>query len=43
MPWVRGHYARSPRTSRRYGRSPGIGMIALIVLGVVLVIYLITR
>jgi hypothetical protein len=43
MPWVRGHYARRPRTGRRYGRQPAIGTIVLIVLGVVLLIYLITR
>jgi hypothetical protein len=43
MPWVRGHYARRPRTGRRYGRQPAIATIVLIVLGVVLLIYLITR
>ena len=43
MPWVQGHYARSRRTGRRYARSPGVATIVLIVLGVILVIYLITR
>jgi hypothetical protein len=43
MAWVRGHYARRSRTGRRYRRSPSTAMIALIVVGAVLVLYLVTR
>ena len=49
MPWVRGHYARRPVARRRngrsggYGRSPGAVAIVLIALGVLLLVYLLTR
>ena len=36
MPWVRGHYARSPRS--RFGRSEGL-MVAMVV-GVAIVVVL---
>jgi hypothetical protein len=44
MPWVRGHYARRSRT-RRYNRSSGlsVGAIVVVLIGVLLVIYLLTR
>ena len=44
MPWVQGHYARRPRT-RRYYPSSGTraGTIVLILVGVLLLIYLLTR
>ena len=41
MPWVRGHYARPPRTGRR---GPlGAGAIIGIAVAIFVVIYLITR
>jgi hypothetical protein len=50
MPWVRGHYARPPRTGwsarsrrRRYGESEIITVIALAAVAVLLVLYLTTR
>jgi hypothetical protein len=43
MAWVRGHYARRSRTGRRYRRSPNLAVIALVVVGVVLLVYLLTR
>jgi hypothetical protein len=36
MPWVRGHYARSPRTGRR-----GEARLAFIVLAVLVAVFLI--
>ena len=37
MPWVRGHYARSPRTGRR-SQSRSV-LIALVVVVVIVVIW----
>jgi hypothetical protein len=42
MPWVRGHYARSPRAWGRYGALPTIAAIVLIVIVVVLLFGLLT-
>jgi hypothetical protein len=41
MPWVRSHYRRSPGYG--YGGRYGTGMLVLVVLGVLLLIYLVTR
>jgi hypothetical protein len=41
MPWVRSHYRRP--TGYGYAGPYSIGMIVLVVLGVLLLIYLITR
>jgi hypothetical protein len=46
MAWVQGHYVRrrrSGRSRRRYGRSPSVGTMVLIALGIVLLIYLFNR
>ena len=41
MPWVRSHYRRSPGYG--YGGPYSTGMVVLVVLGVLLLVYLITR
>lgn len=41
MPWVRGHYRRRPGYA--YAGPYGTGMVVLLVLGVLLLIFLITR
>jgi hypothetical protein len=41
MPWVRSHYRRPAGTG--YGGPYSTGMVVLIVLGVLLLIYLVTR
>jgi hypothetical protein len=41
MPWVRSHYRRP--TGYGYGGPYSTGMVVLVVLGVLLLIYLVTR
>jgi hypothetical protein len=41
MPWVRGHYARRPRTRRRYQRSHSQNVIGIVVIAVVVIFLLI--
>jgi hypothetical protein len=41
MPWVRGHYARQPRTGRRY--EARLALIALAVLVGIFLIVMVAR
>jgi hypothetical protein len=40
MPWVRGHYARRPRT-RRYRGSHNLNVIGIVVVAVVVILLII--
>ena len=41
MPWVRGHYARSPRTSRR--SETRLALIVLAVVALIIVIWYVSH
>ena len=37
MPWVRGHYARRPRTRRNYRGSKNLNVIGIVVIAVIVI------